>query len=248
MSAMAMATRSTAGPSGPAGPGEGPSPARRRRLLVGLIAGILVVVLAIAGWLVLFSSVFAVERVQVAGTTELTVTQVQGAAQVPLGRPLARQDLRAIAERTTQLPQVEQARVSRHWPNTINVVVVERRPVLAVAQPSGFVMIDQTGLAYEVRSSVPKGVQQVDVTASDAPLLADVAVVSAALPGGLRAKVKRIAATSRDEITLGLDSGVVVTWGSSAESALKVQVTEALLKQKPRATIDVSSPHNPAFR
>jgi len=154
----------------------------------------------------------------------------------------------AAAPAAAQLPQVAQARVSRDWPNTVEIVVVERRPVLAVAQPQGFVLIDRTGVAYETRGSVPKGVQQVDVNPSDGPLLVDVAVVSAALPENLRGKVKRIAAFSREDITLRLDSGVVVTWGNATESALKVQITEALLKRKPRATIDVSSPHNPAYR
>ncbi len=248
MSGTATATRAAAGSPQLSGRDKTPAGRRRRRLLVGLVVGILVVLLAVGGWLVLFSSVLAVRQVSIAGATDLTPAQVRDAAQVPLGRPLARQDLTAIAQRTTQLPQVAQARVSRDWPNTIEIVVLERRPVLAVAQPQGFLMIDETGVAYEIRSSVPKGVQQVDVNPGDGRLLADVAVVSAALPGSLRSRVNRIAAISRDDITLRLDSGVVVTWGSSAESALKVQVTEALLNRKPRATIDVSSPHNPAFR
>ena len=45
------------------------------------------------------------------------------------------------------------------------------------------------------------------------------------------------------------DSGVTVNWGSAADSPLKAQIVTALLKDgKPRATIDVSSPNNPAVR
>ena len=42
-----------------------------------------------------------------------------------------------------------------------------------------------------------------------------------------------------------LKSGVRVNWGSSADSPLKADIVIALLKRKPTASIDVSSPHNP---
>jgi cell division protein FtsQ len=249
MSATATATRTTGGSALPPTGKKRPRRSRRREaLLVGVIAATLVLLIAAGGWLLLFSSMLSAQRVVVTGTTDLTVEQVQAAAQVPLGRPLARQDLATIAQRTTQLPQVAQARVSRNWPDAIDIVVTERRPVLAVAQPQGFVLVDPTGVAYETRRTVPAGVQQVDVDPGNAPLLFRVAEVSAALPDSLRSKVDRIAANNEDNIVLRLDSKVVVTWGSSAESALKVEITEALLKRKPRSTIDVSSPHNPAFR
>jgi cell division protein FtsQ len=55
-------------------------------------------------------------------------------------------------------------------------------------------------------------------------------------------------AGNRDSITLVLESGKTVTWGSSADSELKAQVVMALLNKKPKSSIDVSSPHNPAVR
>jgi hypothetical protein len=39
-----------------------------------------------------------------------------------------------------------------------------------------------------------------------------------------------------------------VNWGSATDSALKAQIVTALLKTKRAASIDVSSPHNPAAR
>jgi cell division protein FtsQ len=60
--------------------------------------------------------------------------------------------------------------------------------------------------------------------------------------------VDRMTAGNRDSITLVLESGKTVTWGSSADSELKAQVVMALLKRKTESSIDVSSPHNPAVR
>jgi cell division protein FtsQ len=174
--------------------------------------------------------------------------QISFAAQVPLGGPLARQDLEAIAERTTTLPPVESVAVTRDWPSTIRITVVERRPVLAVRQPDGYVVIDKSGVAYQTKHVMPPEVLLAEVGPGDAPLLSEVAIVAIALPKKLRGMVDRITAGNRDSIVLVLESGRTVTWGSSSDSELKAQVARALLKKKPKSSIDVSSPHNPAVQ
>jgi cell division protein FtsQ len=137
--------------------------------------------------------------------------------------------------------------VQRHWPSTVTVTVTERRPLLAILQPSGYTLVDAQGVAFETRSQVPAGVLRTDADPSNAPLLADLGVVAAAMPDGLRAKVDRLKATSNGDVTLVMSSGTTVHWGDAEESPLKAQIIAALLTKKPRA-IDVSAPHNPALR
>jgi cell division protein FtsQ len=220
---------------------------RRRKVLAFIVIALVLALLGASLWGVYFSTALVTKRVNVVGTHNLTRTQVSLAAQVPLGVPLARQDLDAIAERTTALPAVESAAVTRRWPSTITVTVVERRPVLAVRQSSGYVVIDKSGIAYQTQPVLTPAVLLAEVNPGDAPLLSEVAIVATALPQKLRGKVDRITAASRDSITLVLKSGRMVTWGSSSDSELKAQVVSKLLKRKPKSSIDVSSPHNPAI-
>ena len=161
--------------------------------------------------------------------------------------PLARQDLTAIAGRASTLPQIQSAEVSRRWPNTIRIAVVERRPVLGVRQPEGFVLIDSHGVAFEIQPSLPNGVLQADVDPSNVAVLVEVGSIAAAMPAALRGRVERLQATSRSSIMVVLSNGVRVNWGTDANSALKADIVLALLKRKP-STIDVSSPHNPSIR
>jgi cell division protein FtsQ len=209
-------------------------------LVLSLIAGSL--------WLVYFSAMLVTKRVIIVGTHQLTPAQVSFAVQIPLGVPLALQDVDAIARRATTLPVIESAKVTRSWPNTIKMTVVERRPVLAISQPDGYVLVDKAGLAYQTQSTLPLDVVLADVSPGDKPLLSQVAAVAKALPEKLRGKVSLITADGRDSIVLMLTSGRTVIWGSSADSELKAQVVTALLKKNPRSYIDVSSPHNPAVR
>ena len=115
------------------------------------VIALVLALLAASVWSVYFSTALVTKRVSVVGTHDLTPMQVSFAAQVPLGVPLARQDLDAIAERTTTLPPVESAAVTRDWPSTIRITVVERRPVLAVRQPDGYVVVDKSGVGYQTK-------------------------------------------------------------------------------------------------
>ena len=216
-----------------------------RRLLVGL--GV-VVVLAGAGWLLFFSSVFAAKEVTVSGLRELTAKQVKAAAAVPLGEPLVGQDLQAIGERATAIPQIEQVHVRRQWPNSIVITVVERRPLLGMPHDNGFLIIDRLGVAYETRPSLPDGVMLVRTDPANAQLLAELGTAAGVMPKRLREQVTTIMANTGDDITLILRSGVTVMWGDATRSQLKADVTVTLLKRKPKFSVDVSSPHNPALR
>jgi cell division protein FtsQ len=251
--------RRSAGRKRPPPPARGKPPAprtrrarkrrtKRRRAVAFLV---MLLVLALIGgslWGMYFSPALVTKRVKVIGTHDLTPTQVSLAAQVPLGVPLARQDLDAIAQRTTTLPAIEAASATREWPNTLTVTVVERRPVIAVREPEGYVLVDRSGVAYQTQRVLPPEVLLAVVNPGDVELLSDMATVVAASPKKLRSMVDRMTAANRDSITLVLESGKTVTWGSSADSELKAQVVMALLKRKPKSSIDVSSPHNPAVQ
>jgi cell division protein FtsQ len=219
----------------------------RRRLVTGaMAAGLLVLVVGLV-WLLTASSVLAAKQVDVTGAQRLEPDQVRQAAAVPLGVPLIRQDLDAIAARTAAVPQVAAVTVRRHWPSTVEVQVVERQPLLAIAQPDGYALVDATGVAYETRPAVPPGVLRTEADPSNSPLLVQLGVVAASLPEDLRGRVARLTSTSGGDATLVLTSGTRVHWGDADESALKAQTVAALLKRKPQA-IDVSAPHNPAVR
>jgi cell division protein FtsQ len=224
------------------------STARRRRpwLVALLLLGVLL--LGGAVWLAYFSPLLVVRSVAVTGHKQLRSEQVVAAAQVPLGTPLARQDVEAIAQRATRLPAVRAASVTRTWPDTITVTVTERRPLLAVRQPGGFAVVDAEGVAFARSDSLPNGVQLVEVNPTDRPLLHQVGIVATALSGGLGQQVSTIAATNPDRISVKLESGVTVNWGNAADSALKAEIVVALLQTRRAASLDVSSPHNPAMR
>ncbi|GAA3628435.1 cell division protein FtsQ/DivIB [Microlunatus ginsengisoli] len=237
------------------GSGRGPSIAQQRRrrerrirrLKRALIALLVLALLAAAGWLVGFSPVLATEKVSVSGTKLLTVDGVRTTAAVPIGLPLARQDTTAIADRVATLAPVDTVSVDRRWPDTVEIKVVERKPVVAVKTGAGYLLVDHTGRAFETVPMLPTGVVQAGVDPADAALLTEAGIIASTVPAELRDEISTIEGGATDSFKVHLDSGPTVFWGSADQSALKGQVTLLLLKKKPKA-IDVSAPHSPAVK
>ncbi|GAA3708940.1 hypothetical protein GCM10022204_28900 [Microlunatus aurantiacus] len=221
---------------------------RGRRVWPLVLVGVLVLAL-IGGlvWLVGFSSVLAAHQVQVSGLKTLTRAEVTVKAGVPLGVPLARQDLSAVAGRIATFPQAENVVVERSWPNTVSITVTERTPVFAVRYANLYVLVDKHGIPYLTVSKRPSDLPLAAASQDDRASLTEIAVVSRELTKKLRDQVVTIRADSPYALVLVLDSGVEIAWGTSDQSALKGQVALALLKQDPKS-IDVSAPHNPAVR
>jgi|SRR6478735_7017168 cell division protein FtsQ len=221
---------------------------RRRRTWPFVLVGVLVLAL-VAGlvWLVGFSTVLAAQRVQISGLKTLSRAEVTAKAAVPLGVPLARQDLPAIAARVATFPQAEHVVVERAWPDAVTIKVTERTPVFAVRYANLYVLVDKSGIPYLTVSKQPTDLPLAAASQDDRASLTEIAVVSRELPKKLRDQVVTIRAGSPYALVLVLDSGVEVGWGTSDQSALKGKVALALLKQDPKA-IDVSAPHNPTVR
>jgi cell division protein FtsQ len=221
---------------------------RRGRLLAASLAALALI--GVVTWTVLASPLLAASRVEVVGIHQLTATQVIDAAHVPLGRPMALLDLARIVDHVDSMPWVASVVVSRSYPHTVRIAIVERRPA-AVAQNGdgpGWRLLDASGFAIEVVSNQPAGLPVVDLAVPGAnPRVVRACVaVAAALPPSLRSQVQSIYAASVFGVTLHLAHGVSVLWGDSSDSTFKAQVLAALMKHRARS-YDVSVPTQPTL-
>jgi cell division protein FtsQ len=220
--------------------------ARRRRLQAALpwavTAGVALVVGALV-WLVYGTSVLGVREVRVVGTDSLTPLQVEQAAAVRLKQPLAGADLDRIRGRVEGLPAVDRAVVSRSWPSTVVIQVVERSPVAAVPAGKEFLLIDAEGVAYRTVARRPDGlpVAQLAAPGPDDINTRSALTVLSALTAELREQLVSISVPAPAQVRLGLRKDRTVIWGDESQSETKAQVATALLERK-GDTIDVSAP------
>jgi cell division protein FtsQ len=220
---------------------------RRRWLAWRRVVAALVVLAVIGGavWAVWFSSLLSVQSVEVTGTSTLKQEQIRRAAGVDLGKPLVSVDLDAVRARIAALAAVEHVDVSRKWPDEVLIDVTERTPIAVIDFGGSLRGLDKDGVVFHSYTSAPPGLPKVTTPyGTSAEALREAAKVVAALPVGLTRITDHVAVKTVDQITLDLTDGRTVVWGSSAESAEKAEVLQALLKHDAK-TYDVSVPGQP---
>ncbi|MEV4685073.1 cell division protein FtsQ/DivIB [Streptomyces kurssanovii] len=248
------------GPDGKARPRREDTPAGRfrrpgpRSLLIALAA---IALIAGTVWLLYGSSWLRAEHVATRGTDVLTPGEVRAAAAVPMGAPLISVDTDAIEARLRQeLPRIDSVAVERSWPDGIELVVTERKPVLLLEKGTKFVEVDANGVRFATVGKAPAGVPLLRMEVDGSPslnrfgpdrLVAEAVRVRSELPAKVAADLQSMKVVSYDYISLELSGNRTVVWGSSGEGGVKARALEALMKAAPEAGhFDVSAPSAPA--
>jgi cell division protein FtsQ len=220
--------------------------ARQRRLRAALPwavgAGVLLVIGGLL-WMVYATPVLGVREVRVVGADVLTPLQVQEAAAVSMREPLARVDLDAVRTRVQNLAPVDHAIVSRSWPATVVVQVVERTPVAAVRAGKKYTLVDGEGVPYRSVTRKPSGIPIAELAkpAPDDVNTRAMLTVLGSLTEELREQLLQISVPAPARIELLLRKDRKVVWGDDSASDTKAQVSTALLRRDGRI-IDVSAP------
>lgn len=217
--------------------------ARRGRTGHRLLRGLCVLFpLAGLAWVLLVSSWLAVDRIQVVGAGRLAAAQVQAAAAVDVGTPLARVDAGAVEQRVGRLAPVAAVTVSRSWPGTLRVAVTERVAAAGVVTSTGVSLLDDQGVSFATEKVLPAGLVRLQV---HSPGPTDPATLAALqvrreLPSPLLQRVRIMRAASASEVVLLLADGRQVVWGAPGDTAVKAAAALALLRV-PGSVYDVSA-------
>jgi cell division protein FtsQ len=218
--------------------------ARRRHALRLVGIGVAALApLALLAWVLLMSPLLAVRTVAVSGTSRLSPQQVRAAADVVRGTPLARIDAAAVVRRVESLRAVADVRVTRAWPSTLKLQVIERTPVAGLVTKAGVTLVDAQGVPFAAAPTLPAGVVRLQVARPGPkdPTTRAALDVLAVLPQPIRVRVRIVRAASPSSVTLVLRDGRRVLWGGVDDTALKAQAAEVLLKM-PGSVYDVSRP------
>lgn len=220
---------------------------RRRRLIRwGVIAGI-VLVLGFLVWLVTLSPVFRVHDVTVQGNELVSADDIRFAAMVVPDSRMITVDLDGIEARVVELPAVRGVEVSRDLPDTVVIDVTERTVIFQRVEAGTFQWVDEHGVIFSTSNEPVEGVLQAVTAGKDSRVLKDVAEVVSHIPSELLPQVERVQAKAVDRITLEMEEGDLVVWGSAEQSALKADVLAALLSVDAKL-YDVSAPSHPTTK
>lgn len=216
------------------------NPVRRRRWRIFRFTALVAVVLAsVVVWIIWFSSVLVIRKVEVSGVSGILVNRVLAAAEVPIGLQMAKLDTAAIDAGIAALPWVQASAVVRAWPRGV-VLIVEPRVAIAELEGSS-AAVAADGAVFVPPEPLQPGLPKIR---GDGVGIVTAVRVLESIPQDLRSRVALVSATTRDDAEIFLDSGVVIRWGSAERPILKARVLAALMKTRARV-YDVSAPELP---
>lgn len=225
----------------------------RRRRRPWLVAGVAVLAVALFVVVGVFTPLMSVRVVQVEGASRVDVAAVEAALAPLAGTPLALVDQAQVHRALVPFPLIQRYTVETIPPHTLVVRLEERVPVLALPSDAGFDLVDPAGVTVEQSEARPEGVplaEGVAATRSSAAF-SEVARVLRDVPPELRAQFATATASTGQDVSFVLQSGVQVVWGEADETPRKAVVLAAILGalgERPVSLIDVSSSEAPIFR
>lgn len=219
--------------------------ARRRSRRNRWIALAVVVALVAGAIALVVSPVLDVDRIVVDGTETVDVEQVLDAAAVDTGTPLALVDLAAVRTQVRGLSGVAAASVTREWPDTVRVVVVEEEPLVRVRSGGTEAVVASTGaLLAEAEGSGSLPLLELPGGAlGDADRLPDelapALVVYARMPEALRTTLASGRVDDAGSMWFDLADGATVRFGPVQDVPAKLAALQAFLEQVHLECLDV---------
>ncbi|MBT5851302.1 MAG: FtsQ-type POTRA domain-containing protein [Acidimicrobiaceae bacterium] len=230
---------------------------RRRLRVLGAI--VLVAGIGVACWFATQSRLLDLDHVEIAGVEPAQAALIEAAMDLDYGMPLVDFDQSAIELSLTDLAWVQSVTVTREWPGTITVGVVERVAVALMPRGDGsHVLVDAYGVAIAVTpGATPPAVMPIvavrpegslgDTQHHAAPALA----VVASMPDDLASWVEAIEIDEsglRPAVVLDLVGSATAELGPAEDLGDKLDAVRAVLsgvELECLATIDARVPDHP---
>jgi cell division protein FtsQ len=216
---------------------------RRRRIIWLSVLGALIVLVS-GSAIAAYSPLFAVERINVVGAATIDAAQIQAALADQIGTPLALVSDSEVKAALMAYPLIESYALEAKPPHDLTVRIVERTPIGVIESDAGYTLVDAAGVALSTTPTVPEGQPILRVESGvESDAFESVGLVVRSLPADVRAALVEVSASTLDDVSLKLSSGLNVFWGSAERSVEKARaLTSTMLANPSAGTIDVSSP------
>ncbi len=243
---------------------KGPSGSRGHVFKALVITVVLVVVAGVVlAWLAFFTGSFAIKTVVIRGNKHLKVEQIRERSGVDSYTRLITLPVGRLDENLENDPWVKEAKVGRHLPDTVNIDVIERKPVAVVDFGGvGFLVDDEAHVMAQV--TVDEFPELIRVHAGDASVptvdsrvdnkkIRECIQVVGDMPAELRATLALLNPyDGRGYVFISRD-GYNIIYGAVSESSRKDEILEAIIMEirsnnRRVEYIDVTVPDSPVIR
>ena len=195
-------------------------------IAVGAVALVALVAAAVV-WLFPIMKVTAFE---VEGNEHVAAEDAEQASGVATGSNLVRLNAREAAQGVASLPWVESATVSRAFPSTVHISVVEHEAVAYVEDGGRTVLVDDKGKEFVEDTPPAEAIQLTGNPESGSPEMQAAVDAVSALPAEVRTRVKTLEIEDTYSLTFVTDDDKTIFWGAAEDNANKAIAFEDVLQ------------------
>jgi len=197
----------------------------------GAIAvGAVFLVALVAAAVVWLFPILKVSSFEVEGNEHVAAEDAEQASGVATGSNLVRLNAREAAQGVASLPWVESATVSRAFPSTVHISVVEHEAVAYVEDGGRTVLVDDKGKEFVEDTPPAEAIQLTGNTASGSPEMQAAVDAVSALPAEVRTRVKTLEIEDTYSLTFVTDDDKTIFWGAAEDNANKAIAFEDVLQ------------------
>ena len=191
-----------------------------------------------------FSPALRVNEIEVGGAATVSAADIEAAAGLN-GTSLLTANLSAAESRIEELPMVKEATVTRAWPQTVRIAILERTPWAVWQAGSRAYAVDEEGVVLV--GDAPEGTLVISVAGADEGLepgqMVDQDAVALArsltelVPAELALNVATFEWSGDRGLTITTDSGYSVVLGDSQDMEYKLAVWREIEAKLGRANM-----------
>lgn len=239
---------------------------RRKQAQAGPAGLVLCLVFVVCAVFLLMSKVFVVKRVAVTGNVQVEDADVVTLSGIRLGESIFQIDRTRVFRAFDREGAYRLANVNVSWPDTVELVVLERVPVAVVESLGTSLVVDAEGVVMKRLSELPGDAMPVvtGLAVSQSlvgqPVVSQVSgqveamssVLGTMASQGLGAMVSELNVRDLDNLYLMTRGGMMVTLGDSSNMENKFLWMQSVLTDlaqqgKTTGTLDVTSGQNSAY-
>ncbi len=211
------------------------APKRSPRVLkVTLVSAVVVTVLVLGGQWILQQPFFRVQHLTVTGNAHESTTQISSALGLHAHPSMISLSTAGLEKQMQSFPWVGSAVVTKHWPNTLSIVVHETYAVGVAKWQGSWVYVSATGSDL---GGAPATVNLPTLTTSgptsgwpyQSSAINAVAVASQ-IPASFGSQVRTISVTSSGSVTIALTTPVSFLLGDTSKLHAKFVAMASVIK------------------
>lgn len=242
------------------------SPGKRSRIRWDRLALLITLLLSLVALFLTYfhTGVFHVSEFRVTGNRRLEPAYIISLSGVGPEDNLLTLNKDSVIARLEEEPWVKKARIRRHFPDVLELIVEEREAVAQVPYPEGYMLVDLEGVLLEFSPQPWEGYPKVQAESQvyseagcrlSSEEFRRQAEILAVLGGSLRSRVACVGVEEERGSYLVTSEGVHVFLGNGDDLPLKLENAFAIMddplvrKQHPWIEyVDVSNPEQPVMR